>query len=222
MKRIKISLVLNIIIFLLVTIICLFMFYGIRFMGGSKMLESMGFTMFKFFTIDSNILVGITSLILAIYQILYLKKKIDKIPNGIYIFKQVGVSAVALTFMVTLCFLAPMYGFLAMYNNNNLFLHAIIPILSFISYIGYEHHDNKYRYALYGIIPMAIYSIYYVSNILIHLDSGGVTFQYDWYGFLQGNINNFYIVLPIIYLVTYIFSLVIVFLNKKVGNKYEV
>ncbi len=222
MKRMKISLILNILIFLLVTVICLFMFFGIRFMGGDKLLESMGFTMFKFFTIDSNILVGITSLVLAIYQILYLKKKIDKIPNGVYIFKQVGVSAVALTFMVTLCFLAPMYGFLAMYNNNNLFLHGIIPILCFISYIGFEHHDNKYRYALLGIIPMVIYSFYYVGNILMHLDNGGLTFQYDWYGFLQGNLNNIYIVIPVIYVVTYLFSLLIIFLNKKLGGKYEV
>ena len=43
-----------------------------------------------------------------------------------------------------------------------------------------------------------------MSNVIIHLDDGGLTFKYDFYGFLQGNINNIYIVIPVIYLFTYI------------------
>ena len=222
MKRIKVSLILNIIIFILVTFSCISMFLGLRFMNGSKLLESSNFVMFKYFTVDSNILAGIVALILAVYEILLLSKKIDKIPNYVYILKQVGTSAVALTFMVTLFFLSPQYGFLAMYNNNNLFFHGIIPILCFISYMGLEYHNNKYRYALYGIIPMVIYSIYYIGNVLIHLDNGGLTYQYDFYGFLFGNINNIYFVIPIIYLITYLFSLLIVFINIKIGGKHEV
>ena len=103
-----------------------------------------------------------------------------------------------------------------MYNNNNLFLHLVIPVLAIITYVFYEKYDNKYSYAFLGIIPMFIYSIYYASMIIIHLSDGGLTFKYDFYGFLRGNINNVYIVLPVMYLFAYLISILLIYLNKKI------
>ena len=108
-----------------------------------------------------------------------------------------------------------------MYNNNNLFFHLIIPILAIISYLVFDGHNNKYSYAFLGIIPMFIYSLYYTSMILIHLNDGGLTFKYDFYGFLQGNINNIYIVIPMIYLFSFLISIILIFLNKKLSAKYK-
>ena len=175
------------------------------------------FENFKFYTIDSNILLCLSSLLLAIYEYKLLKKKIKVIPKNIYIFKMVGVSAISLTFIVTLFFLSPLYGFYGMYNNVNLFFHFVIPILGFISYFFYEKHDNEYKYAYYGIIPMLLYAIFYISNILIHLDEG-ISFKYDFYGFLQGNINNIYFAIPIIFIVGYLLSLLTICLNKKLAK----
>ena len=218
MNRIKISLILNTIIVVLVTIGTIFMFTGIKFMPDATLLEASKVEMFKFYTVDSNILIGIISLILVIYEIKLLNKKIDKIPNKIYLFKFIGTAGITLTFIVTAIFLAPQYGLYSMYNNNNLFFHLIVPLLSIISYIVFEKHNNKYKYAYLGILPMFIYSIFYTSNILIHLDNDGLTFKYDFYGFLNGNLNNIYIVIPIIYLVTYIISILLITLNKKISN----
>lgn len=215
MKKIKISLIINIIITSLVILASIFMFTGIKFMPGKTLLEVSKIGMLKFYTVDSNILMAIASLIFAIYEIKLLKKQIKEIPKKIYILKFVSTSAITLTFLITAIFLAPQYGFYAMYNNNNLFLHLIVPVLSIITYIRYENYENKYRYAIYGIIPMFIYSIYYSSRILIHLNNGGLTFKYDFYGFLQGNINNIYIVIPIIYLTSYLIALFLIFFNKK-------
>ncbi len=217
MKKIKISLIINIIITILVIIASIFMFVGIKFMPGNTLLEVSKIGMLKFYTIDSNILMAAASFIFVIYEIKLLKKQIKEIPKKIYIFKFVATSAITLTFLITAIFLAPQYGFYAMYNNNNLFLHLIVPVLSIITYILYEHHQNKYKYALYGIIPMFIYSIYYSSRILIHLNDGGLTFKYDFYGFLQGNLNNIYIVIPVIYLVSYLIALFLIFFNKKLS-----
>lgn len=218
MKKIKISLIINIIITILVILASIFMFTGIKFMPGNTLLEVSKISMLKFYTVDSNILIGISSLIFIIYEFKLLKQKIKEIPNKIYIFKFISTSAITLTFLITAIFLAPQYGFYAMYNNNNLFFHLIIPLLSIITYIRYEHHLNKYSYALYGIIPMFIYSIYYSSRVLIHLNDGGLTFKYDFYGFLQGNLNNIYIVIPVIYLVSYIIALFLIFFNKKLSS----
>ena len=210
--KVKISLVLNILIIILVLLGSIFMFTGFTFMPSKTLLEASKIEMFKFYTVDSNILMALISFVFVIFEI-----KNDKhIPKGIYILKMVGTSAIALTFLVTLLFLAPQYGFYAMYNNNNLFFHLIVPVLSITTYILFEKYDNKYRYALLGIIPMFIYSIYYTSLILINLDNGGLTFKYDFYGFLNGNINNIYIVIPSIYLVSYLISLSLVCLNKKI------
>ena len=215
MKKIKISLILNIIIVVLVTVASVFMFTGFKFMPGESLLEVSKLEMFKFYTVDSNIVMGLISLIFIIYERKLLKKEIKEIPKKIYILKLIGTSGIALTFVTTTFFLGPSYGFYAMFNNNNLFFHLIIPVLSIITYIFFEKHDNKFKYAFFGIIPMFLYSIFYTINILIHLDNGGLTFKYDFYGFLQGNLNNIYIVIPVIYLMSYIISILIIFGNKK-------
>lgn len=219
MKKIKLSLIINLVIVVLVLLGCIFMFNGISFMPTKTLLEAKKIEMFKFYTVDSNILVGLVSIVLIIYELQLLTKKINKIPDYIYILKFIATSAITLTFITTALFLAPRYGLYAMYNNNNLFFHLIVPSLAVISYVFLEKHDLKKRYAYLGIIPMFIYSIYYASMILFNLDNGGLTFKYDFYGFLQGNINNIFIVLPIIYLISYLISLLLIRLNSKVSVK---
>ena len=218
MKSIKISFILNIIIFLLVTIGSIFMFAGIKFMPTGSLLEASKITMFKYYTVDSNILVGVVSYILAVCEVLYMKKKIKKIPEAVYILKLIGVSAITLTFLTTAIFLVPQYGLYDMYNNSNLLFHLIIPVLVVISYVFYEKHDNKYSYAIYGIMPMFLYSIYYSSMICVNINEGGLTPKYDFYGFLRGNINNISIAVPIIFLIAYLISIVLIILNKKMSK----
>jgi len=218
MKKIKISLILNIIIIVLVLITSIFMFTGFKFMPDKTLLEATKLEMFKFYTVDSNLLIGAIALVFTIYETKLIKNNIKKIPTGIYILKLIGTSGITLTFVTTAFFLAPQYGLYAMYNNNNLLFHFIIPVLSIITYVFFEKYDNKYRYAFYGIIPMFIYSLYYSSMIFIHLNDGGLTFKYDFYGFLQGNINNAFIVLPIIYLFSLLISTILIFLNKKLAK----
>ena len=221
MKKIKISLIINIIIVLLVIMTSIFMFTGFTFMKNNTLLEASKIEMFKFYTVDSNILIGIASLLLAINEIKLLNKKIKEIPIFIYILKLIATSGITLTFITTAFFLAPQYGICAMYNNNNLFFHLIIPILSIITYVIYEKYDNKYKYAPLGMLPMFIYSIYYTTNIILHLNNGCLSFKYDFYGFLQGNINNIYIVIPFIYFVTYLISLLLIFFNKNIKSNQK-
>ena len=211
MKYNKISLSINIIIVLLVTLASIFMFTGIRFMPSKLSLESNSLEMFKYFTVDSNLFLGIVTLIFIIYKL-----NVNTIPKSIFILKFMATSAVMLTFIVTLFFLVPQYGFYAMYSNNNLFFHLIVPILSFLSYVFFDNYDNRYKYAIYGILPMFLYSIFYILNILLHLNNGGLTYKYDFYGFLQGNLNNIFMVIPTIFLVTYLISLILIFFNKKI------
>ena len=75
-KYIKISLVLNISIFLMVVFAALVMFTGFKFMHGPEViLDCSNIEMFKFFTVDSNVFMAIVALIFSIYEILLLKNK---------------------------------------------------------------------------------------------------------------------------------------------------
>ena len=214
MNKLKISYILNILIVLLVSIGSIFMFTGIKFMPDTLLLADTKINMFKYYTVDSNILVGVVSLILVIYEFMFFMNKISDIPKWVYVLKFIGTSSIALTFITTLVFLAPKLGFYALYNNSNLFFHLIVPLLSFVSYIFFEKYESNYKESILGIVLMLIYAFYYITNVFTHLNNGGPTIKYDFYGFLFGNINNTFIVVPVIIIVTYLMSLLLLFLNN--------
>ena len=222
MDKKKISVTLNILIVLLVLLASFMMFNGIRFSSNEMMLESRKLAMFRFFTVDSNIFMGLVSLIYVIYN--YSKKDV---PKYVYILKHMGVAGVTLTFLVTLLFLAPTIpsGFMSLYVNSNLFFHLIIPLLSIISYIFYEKYNNRYLYALYGLIPMIIYMNYYVGNLMIHyhdnIDRELYFSTYDFYNFLHGNIKSAFITIPIFIIITYLISLALTTLNINLNKNLK-
>ena len=87
MKKEKISLCFNIIITILTIVATFIMFTGIKFMHGNEIvLETTKLGMFKFFTVDSNIFMGIVALIFSIYEIKLIKGKLNEIPTILYNF----------------------------------------------------------------------------------------------------------------------------------------
>ncbi len=98
-KNLIISLILNLIVFILSVMASIMMFTGFKFMHGYEpILETRSIGMLKFFTVDSNIFAGIASLILSIYEIKLLKGKLDEIDTKIYVLKLMSATAVGLTF----------------------------------------------------------------------------------------------------------------------------
>ena len=219
-KDLKVSLIINSIIFILVLLGIIFMMTGFRFMANTQALSLTGLELFRYYTVDSNALVGIASLLFVIYEILIINKKKKEIPKYVYLFKYIGTVAVALTFIVTMFYLAPTYGsnFLLLYQNSNLFFHLIVPILSFISYVFFEKINLDIKYTFYGISTMIIYGIFYVTNILIHQKNGIISLEYDWYGFVKGGTFSIFVVLTIMIIITYAISLTIYQLNKPKKN----
>ena len=218
MKRsnLIISFIMNIMIFILVALGTVFMMTGFRFMGNHEVLAATGMSPFRFYTVDSNILALIASLILIVYECLLLKGKIKEIPKYVYVIKYIGTVAVTLTFLVTLLYLAPAYGskFLLLYQNSNLFFHLIVPVLSFISFVSFEKTKLDFKYTFYGTSTMLIYGIFYGINVYIHQIDGIVPTEYDWYGFVRGGISSMYIVYIVMFIFTYGISFVIYKLNK--------
>ncbi|MBQ3297811.1 MAG: hypothetical protein IJG97_03295 [Bacilli bacterium] len=219
MKKIKISLLLNIIIVIFTIFATVCMFTGFRFMHGPEVvLESSKLEMFKFFTVDSNIFMGIIALITAYYEFKIIKKDIKTMPKKIYLLKLMSTTAVGLTFIVVFTYLGPIteYGIKSMVMNSNLFFHLVTPVLSMITFMFFEKTDKlSSKDTFYGIIPMLLYAIYYVINIIIHVENGKVSSIYDWYWFVQNGAWTIIVVLPIIILITYLISFILWKVNKE-------
>lgn len=224
-RRIKVSLVINIMIFIITIIASIIMFTGFKFMHGYDIsLQSTKIGMFKFFTVESNILIGIVALIFAIKEIELINGKIDDISTKMYILKLIATTAVGLTFVVVFGYLGPISknGIPSMLMNSNLFFHLIIPVTSMINFIFFEKTNKiKFKYTFYGLMPTVLYGIFYVSNVLIHVEDGQVSKIYDWYWFVQNGLWTAVIVAPMILLITYIICLVLWRLNilKEKGKK---
>ena len=217
-KYIKISLCLNIIIVVLTIIASIIMFTGFKFMEDEMILTSTKIGMFRFFTVDSNVLMGLSALVFSIYEIKVLKGKLEEIPIKIYILKLMATVGVGLTFLTVFCYLGPISkgGIPSMLKNSNLFFHFIIPVLSILNFILFERTDKiKFKYTFMGVLPMMIYAIYYTINVLIHIENNKVFPKYDWYWFVQGGLWQIAIVIPLIFGGTYLISLILWRLNRK-------
>ena len=218
-NKIKISLILNSLIVIFTIFASVIMFSGIKIMHGMEpVLESSTFGMFRFFTVDSNLLIGIISLIFLLKERQLLLGKIKRISTWYYILKLIGTVSVTLTFLVVMFYLAPISpgGIMSMLQNSNLFFHLIIPVLSITTFCFFENTSKiRFRKNLYSLIPTFGYTIFYLTNVLIHLENGVVSTKYDWYWFVQGGLHQIYIVIPSMLLITLIISIILWIINRK-------
>lgn len=107
-KKLKISLGINTAIFILTAFATVCMMSGIYFMGEEVSgLSSRSVDVFRFFTVESNILMGIIAFVFAIFEVKVLTKKREYIPSKVYILKLVATVGVVLTMLTVLLFLAP-------------------------------------------------------------------------------------------------------------------
>ena len=97
-RNIIISLIINIIIVIITLCALVMMYTGFRFMHGIDILSVSHIEMFKFYTVDSNLLMGLVSLLFLIDEIKLLKGKIKEISTFKYILKLTSTVGVTLTF----------------------------------------------------------------------------------------------------------------------------
>ena len=218
-KSLKYSLICNILIVLMTIFASIVMFFNIKFMHGyDVVLESSRLGMFRFFTVQSNILMGIVALLFSVQELKVLFGKTREIPLKYYVLKLASTGAVALTFVVVFAYLGNIAkgGLPSLLMNSNLFFHLFIPIFSIITFILFERTKKiNFKYTLYGIIPSFLYELYYIGNILVHMENNKVSPEYDWYYFVQNGVSTAVFVAPIMLLVTYVICVILWCLNKK-------
>ena len=136
---------------------------------------------FKFFTVQSNLFVFLTSIVgIALYLFSYVKVK-DYVKPIYQIIRMVSVACVGITFTMVVIFLRPANPNFPWFANYNLFMHCLTPIFAMVSFMFLEYAPKmKFRYFFAPIIAIFLYGTFYV--LYAFFARGGE--QVDWYGFL--------------------------------------
>ncbi len=208
----------NVAVFLLVIVAFVMGFFKIQFITDNE--ARPGVDMFKFFTVQSNILAGIACAVLAVYEILYSHGRINAIPEWVYLFKYVSTIGVTLTMLTVVCFLgfiAP-GGYFSLFINSNLFFHFVIPMITLISFVLFEHTEElKFFETTTGLFHSFFYGIFYMVNAYSHMEGGAIPAEHNWYGFAYPNVLFSVIMCVVMLAVTYGISVAIWALNRKVN-----
>ncbi|MCR5808352.1 MAG: hypothetical protein K6G56_02190 [Clostridiales bacterium] len=144
--------------------------------------DHMGIRTFCMFTVDSNILAGLTMLLCIPYTIDGLRTGYYHLPDWIVVLMHIAVTAVSLTFLVSLCILAPVKGFVLIFTGSRFFLHGVCPVLSIVTFCCFiKSHLIRLKESFLALIPVFIYAmVYLVMVVFIGEDKGGWN---DFYGF---------------------------------------
>lgn len=220
MKGINTAYKLNIAIFILEVLANAWMFTGVMIASESAVLTASSFAMLKYFTVDSNIIMGICALIAAIDERKVLAGRKSLVSESTYVIKLMGTVSVALTMFITVFFLTPTMGvengILSLYAGSNFFLHVLNPVLAMVTFVGFEKTMMLRRiHTVTGMVPLLIYAVYYVAVTLMNTVDGVIAEGYDWYGFFMFGVKSVVIVLPIVILITYVISLALWKFNRK-------
>ncbi len=167
MKNKRIRIIVNIAI-----AVCVFGAWLGMFVRGGELLASVGVRSLRYFTVLSNLLEGIASIILAAALIR------GKDSERLGVLKLVAATAVGLTFTVVMVFLGPLFGYPAMFRGANLWLHLIVPLAALAEFVLFNERDIPKKKCLWVASSPLVYGLFYLANILANGAPGN-----DFYGF---------------------------------------
>ena len=146
--------------------------------------DHMGLRTFCMFTVNSNILTAAAMCMVIPYTLDGLRTHNYHMPRWIVDLVYMGVTAVALTFLVSLFILSPAKGFVLIFTGSRFFLHGVCPLLAIVAFCFFMSEKRlTFRDMLLALIPVLIYTIvYYVMVAVVGEEKGGWN---DFYGFLS-------------------------------------
>ena len=209
MKKKGIKTVINGAIAVMVAVAYLYMFF--RWSNGGKF-SSAGLMTLKYFTVLSNLLEGAASILCVAF---YIK---GKIPRWLGTLKFAAAVSVGLTFFTVMLFLGPVFGYGGMFMGANLFFHLIVPVVAMAEYVmNSDYPVPKLSESLIAVVPMVLYGIFYVANILINGVGEGPNTN-DWYGFAFMGFPASYLVFIFMFAATWLMAFIFLKLKKKLNK----
>ena len=146
--------------------------------------DHMGLRTFCMFTVNSNILCAAAMAMVIPYTLDGLRTHNYHMPRWIVDLVYMGVTAVALTFLVSLFILSPAKGFVLIFTGSRFFLHGVCPVLAIVAFCFFMSEKRlRLRDSLLALIPVLIYAaVYVVMVVVVGEEKGGWN---DFYGFLS-------------------------------------
>ena len=159
---------------------------------------------FKYFTVQSNVISGAVSIAFAVYAVMLIKGKIGEIPGFLYILRLLATTSVSLTMITVLVYLGPLFGYVFMLSRYNFFYHLLLPLLAIVSFLFFDITDKiSFKQTFIALSHFGVYAIVYLSLVLTHIEDGAVPAAYDWYSFTYLGINAAFIIAAVLLVVTY-------------------
>jgi hypothetical protein len=172
------SVVLDLVIGVLSVLGWLLLAFGV---GDPDHLAARGMESLKYFTVLSNLFVGIVSVLCLPARLL----AGPVLPPWLLALKLAATSAVMITFITVIVLLGPKFGWASMYSGGNLFMHLVTPLVAVTACVLFAQVGRLPVWAtIWGTVPSIIYGIWYVNTVRVHgAESAGKV--YDFYGFLR-------------------------------------
>ena len=144
--------------------------------------DHMGLRTFCMFTVNSNIFAAVALALVFPFTVEGIRKHNYHMPNWVVVLAYMGVTTVALTFLVSLCVLAPVKGFVLIFTGSRFLLHGVCPLLAMDAFCFFiSDHRISVKESFLPLIPVLIYgAVYYVMVVEIGEERGGWN---DFYGF---------------------------------------
>ena len=162
------SLVCNLFIFAVTAIITL------RFFWKDGMLDvERGKNAFRYFTVQSNVLCGLSALLLCLFPA----------SHRAWLFKYMGTAAVTVTLLTVFFFLGPNIGYGKLLKGPDLFMHLITPLVAIVSFCVLEKRGLTFAEALLGMLPSIVYGVWYLYKVVL---APAEKRWEDFYGFNKG------------------------------------
>ena len=183
-----VSIALNCLAFILTCVGTYIMIKGI---DADEHLAADGWHSIKYFTVQSNLLYGAYAAVFAAAELIY--GSADAVPGVFYILKYVFTVGVTLTMLTVLLYLAPVVekSYPPLFKGANLYFHLLVPLLGVISFCFFEKEAEIDLWQTFlGLIPFALYGVFYAVNVLSHAENGKVDMKYDWYGFVMNGVDK--------------------------------
>ncbi len=162
------SLICNLFIFIVTAIITL------RFFWKDGMLDvERGRTAFRYFTVQSNVLCGLSALLICLFPA----------SHRAWLFKYMGTAAVTVTLLTVFLFLGPNMGYGKLLKGSDLFMHLITPLAAIVSFSVFEKRGMRFAESLLGMLPSIVYGLWYLYRVVL---APAEKRWEDFYGFNKG------------------------------------
>ena len=199
------------------SLICILTIIGVflMFFGNDGALASSKWEAFKYFTVQSNLFAGATSVI----SLVYLFNKEKEYPSWLTILKLTSTVSVAITFFTVIIYLGPIYGYPFLYKSANLFFHAIVPALAMLQFALIEPKAKlSFKLNCFSLLPVSVYGTFYLINVAIRNDYGNYKGA-DWYAFGTYGLGIGILCLVILIAISFVVSICLFFIQQKTKIK---